>query len=158
MVVYAAPEPRLCSIAECREGAALTPNSPNDPLSLPLADFKRDLTVNTVSAFVAAQQAATGFAQLPDSAARTFIYTGNILNTTIMPALLDLGVGKAATSHIIQCAAAAYKDRGFKYAGLFPPLIAKGLTVLGSIMATSAGLMARLSTPTSTGTRTRSCI
>lgn len=32
-----------------------------------------------------------------------------------MPALLDLGVGKAATSHIIQVAATAYSDRGFKY-------------------------------------------
>ncbi|KAK1762704.1 hypothetical protein QBC33DRAFT_551326 [Phialemonium atrogriseum] len=95
--------------------AALTPNAPNDPLSLPLADFTRDLNVNTVSAFVAAQQAALGFEQLPDSASRTFIYTGNILNTTTMAPLLDLGVGKSATAHIIQSAAAAYKDRGFKF-------------------------------------------
>lgn len=94
----------------------MTPNPPNDPLSLQLADFNKDFNINTVSAFVAAQQAATGFAQLPDSAAKTFIYTGNILNTTIIPPLLDLGVGKAATAHIVQCAAAAYKDRGYKYA------------------------------------------
>ena len=33
-----------------------------------------------------------------------------------MAPLLDLGVGKSATAHIIQSAAAAYKDRGFKYA------------------------------------------
>lgn len=96
--------------------AAVTPNAPNDPLSLPLADFTRDLNVNTVSAFVAAQQAALAFEQLPDSASRTFIYTGNILNTTTMAPLLDLGVGKSATAHIIQSAAAAYKNRGFKYA------------------------------------------
>lgn len=95
----------------------MTPNPPNDPLSLQLADFNKDFNINTVSAFVAAQQAATGFAQLPDSAAKTFIYTGNILNTgVIIPPLLDLGVGKAATAHIIQSAAAAYKDRGYKYA------------------------------------------
>lgn len=97
----------------------MTPNPPKDPLSLQLADFNRDFNINTVSAFVAAQQAVTGFAQLPDSAAKTFIYTGNILNTTIIPPLLDLGVGKAATAHIIQSAAAAYKDRGYKYANGF---------------------------------------
>lgn len=94
----------------------MTPNPPNDPLALQLADFTKDSNINTFSAFVAAQQAATGFAQLPHSAAKTFIYTGNILNTTIIPPLLDLGVGKAATAHIIQSAAAAYKDRGYKYA------------------------------------------
>ena len=88
--------------------------SPEDPLALGLADFTNSLNVNTVSAFAAAQQAVGGFAQLPESAAKTFIYTGNILNTTTIPRLLDLGVGKAATSHIIQSAAAAYKDRGYK--------------------------------------------
>ena len=72
--------------------------------------------MNTVSPFVAAQQAAVGFAQLPAKASKTFIYTGNILNTAIIPPLLDLGVGKSATAHIIQSAAAAYKDRGYKYA------------------------------------------
>ena len=97
----------------------MTPNPPNDPLSLQLAEFNKDFNINTVSAFVAAQQAATGFAQLPDSAAKTFIYTGNILNTAIIPPLLDLGVGKAAMAHIIQSAAAAYKDRGYKYVKSF---------------------------------------
>ncbi|KPM40398.1 hypothetical protein AK830_g6145 [Neonectria ditissima] len=86
--------------------AAVTPNPPNDPLALSLADFTKSLAINTTSAFVAA---------LPSSASRTFIYTGNILNTTVMTPLLDLGVGKAATSHIIQSAATAYADRGFKF-------------------------------------------
>ncbi|KAH8674945.1 hypothetical protein BGZ61DRAFT_361029 [Ilyonectria robusta] len=95
--------------------AAVTPNPPNDPLALGLADFTRDLNINTTSAFVAAQQAAIGFAKLPSSASKTFIYTGNILNTTVMGPLLDLGVGKSATAHIIQSAAAAYKDRGYKF-------------------------------------------
>lgn len=93
----------------------MTPNPPNDPLALGLADFTRDFNINTTSAFVAAQQAAIGFAKLPSSASKTFIYTGNILNTTVMGPLLDLGVGKSATAHIIQSAAAAYQDRGYKY-------------------------------------------
>jgi len=135
----------------------VTPNPPNDPLSLQLADFNKDFNINTVSAFVAAQQAATGFAQLPDSAAKTFIYAGNIQNTTIVPPLLDLGVGKAATAHIIQSAAAAYKDRRYKYANFYS-FVNKRLTVIGSTIATSARLMVRLSIAQSTGMRTRSCI
>lgn len=66
------------------------------------------------SAFVAAQQAVQAFEQLSDAASCTSTYTGNILNTTITPPLLDLGVGKTAMTHIIQSAAAAYKDRGVR--------------------------------------------
>ena len=102
------------SVVVYNVGAA-TPNPPNNPLSLPLTDFNRDLTINTISPFVAAQQAVQCFAQLPESASKTFIYTGNILNTTIIPPLLDLGVGKSGMAHVIQSAASAYKDRGFKY-------------------------------------------
>ena len=86
-----------------------------DPLSLSLKDFTRDFNVNTTSAFVAAQQAALGFAELPDSASRTFIYTGNITNVAPIIKMMGSGVGKTATAHIIQCAAEAYKDKGFKY-------------------------------------------
>ena len=100
--------------ANILEAAAATRNDAKNPLSLSLADFTRDLSVNTTSAFVAAQQAVLGFEQLPDSAPRAFIYTGNILNTTTLAPLMDLGVGKSATAHIIQSAAKAYKDQGFK--------------------------------------------
>jgi hypothetical protein len=79
-----------------------------------LADFSRDFYINTTSAFVAAQQAALSFEQLPDSASKTFIYTGNILNSTTIASLLSLGVGESATAHIIRSAAAAYSNRGFK--------------------------------------------
>jgi hypothetical protein len=79
-----------------------------------LAAFNRDLAINVTSAFAAAQQAAFGFAQLPASASRTFIYTGNILNVTILPSFLAQGVGKSAGAHMIWAASAAYKDRGFK--------------------------------------------
>jgi hypothetical protein len=86
-----------------------------------LTDFARDLNVNTTSAFVAAQQAVTSFENLSSSDSRTFIYTGNILNhgpLAAFPTLLDLGVGKSATAHIIQAASNAYKDQGFKYVRL----------------------------------------
>lgn len=67
-----------------------------------------------MSAFVAAQQAVAGFAQLPASASRTFIYTGNILNVQILPRFLDAGMGKSAASHMVWAASDAYKDRGYK--------------------------------------------
>lgn len=94
--------------------SASTFTPPKDPFALPLADLKKDLTINVTNAFVAAQQAASGFAQLPSSAAKTFIYTGNILNVTILPAFIDQGMGKSAGAHMIWAASAAYQDRGFK--------------------------------------------
>lgn len=87
---------------------------PEDPFALPLDAFNRDMTINVTSALVAAKQAVSGFAQLPDSASRTFFYTGNVLNVAILPGFLDQGIGKAAGAHMIWAASAAYKDRGFK--------------------------------------------
>jgi hypothetical protein len=72
------------------------------------------LTVNTNSAYLAAQQAVLGFKELPDSASKTFIFTGNITNIVPVARLLDSGVGKSATAHIIESAALAYADQGFK--------------------------------------------
>jgi NAD(P)-dependent dehydrogenase (short-subunit alcohol dehydrogenase family) len=86
----------------------------DDPFALSFADFSRDTTINIHSAFVAAQQAVSGFAQLPASAARTFIYTGNVLNVAILPRFLGAGVGKSGAAHMIWAASAAYKDRGYK--------------------------------------------
>jgi NAD(P)-dependent dehydrogenase (short-subunit alcohol dehydrogenase family) len=102
--------------ADSLEASAGAPNNPEEPLSIPLADFSRDLNVNTTSAFVAAQQAALSFEKLPDHRSRTFIYTGNILNEISIASLLDGGVGKSATAHIIRSAAAAYSNKGFKFA------------------------------------------
>ncbi|KAH6623699.1 hypothetical protein F5144DRAFT_519059, partial [Chaetomium tenue] len=91
------------------------PNPVDSPLSVPLADFTQALNINTTSAFVAAQQAVLAFEQLPASSSKTFISTGNALNTTILAPLLLGGVGKSATAHIIQSAAAAYADKGYKF-------------------------------------------
>ena len=94
---------------------AATPNAPKDPFSLALNDFTRDLNINTTSPFVAAQQAALGFKELPVSASRTFIYTGNALNTDlVIPPLVDLAVGKSASAAWIRAAAPAYTEAGFK--------------------------------------------
>ncbi|KAK9381409.1 uncharacterized protein V2V93DRAFT_358703 [Kockiozyma suomiensis] len=91
----------------------LTP--PEDPFALPLTTFTRDMTISVNSAFIAAQQAVLGFAQLPASSSRTFIYTGNILNVALIPSFLHGGVGKSGGAHMMWAASAAYKDRGFKF-------------------------------------------
>ena len=92
----------------------VTPNSPSDPLSLPLSDYLENMTVNTTSVLVAAHEAVSGFAQLPPSSSRTFIFTGNCLNTGPILPLLGLGMGKSATAHLIASASQAYKDKGYK--------------------------------------------
>lgn len=88
---------------------------PQDPFALPLAAFNHDSSINITSAFAAAQQATIGFAQLPDTAARTFIMTGNILNVALIPSFISQGIGKSAGAHLVWAASAAYKDRGFKF-------------------------------------------
>jgi len=86
----------------------------SDPLAVSLDAFTRDLNVNTTSVFAAAQQAVQAFKELPESASRTFIYTGNILNEVPMVALMDNGIGKTATAHLLQIAAQTYADKGYK--------------------------------------------
>jgi hypothetical protein len=93
---------------------ASTFNNAKDPLSLSVADFNRDFTINTTSVLAAAHQAVTGFQALPDTASRTFIYTGNCLNVSPMAPALSLGMGKSATAHLIASASQAYHDQGFK--------------------------------------------
>ncbi|KAF9767002.1 hypothetical protein IL306_000500 [Fusarium sp. DS 682] len=87
----------------------------DDPLSVSYTDFSNNTAINIHSAFIAAQEAVSGFKQLPDSASRTFIYTGNILNVTILPKFLDAGVGKSGAAHMIWAAADAYKNKGYKF-------------------------------------------
>ncbi|KAF5980155.1 short-chain dehydrogenase/reductase like protein yusS [Fusarium bulbicola] len=87
----------------------------DDPLSVSYTDFNNNTAINVHSAFIAAQQAVAGFAQLPESASRTFIYTGNILNVTILPKFLDAGVGKSGAAHMMWAAADAYKNKGYKF-------------------------------------------
>jgi len=95
--------------------ASAHPNDPKNPLAVKVDDFAKALVINTTSAYVAAQQAALGFEELPKTASRTFIYTGNCTNVIPFPQYLDLGVGKTATAHFLQLAALAYKEKGYKF-------------------------------------------
>lgn len=97
--------------------AALTPPPDKDaPLSLPVESVMSDLNVNTVSAYIAAQQAVNGWSTLPENVKKTFIYTGNILNVTTLPVpwTLNLGMGKAASASWIGLVDSTYSAKGYR--------------------------------------------
>lgn len=98
--------------------ASLTPPPDNDSvLSIPKERVVADLNINTVSPYVAAQKAVEEWATLSPEVNKTFIYTGNPLNTKIVPVplFLDLGVGKSATAYWVGAADALYKEKGYRY-------------------------------------------
>ncbi|RSH92526.1 hypothetical protein EHS25_008942 [Saitozyma podzolica] len=76
-----------------------------------------ELGVNAVSVALAAQLAVQGFATLPASASKTFIYTGNGLSSyiTTAPVITGANAGKSAAATLIANWAAAYKDKGYKF-------------------------------------------
>lgn len=101
--------------------AALTPPPEKDSaLSLPVDQFVKDLNVNSTSPYVAAQEAVRAWDELgeklPTGANKTFIYTGNKLNQTILPVgdLITLGVGKSASAYWIGLADELYKAKGYR--------------------------------------------
>lgn len=98
--------------------AALTPPPDKDSvLSISAEKVALDLNVNTISPYVAAQQAIIGWETLPQETKKTFIYTGNMLNLLIlpMPMMLNLGVGKSASAYWIGVADATYSAKGYRY-------------------------------------------
>ncbi|KAI0161095.1 hypothetical protein GGR52DRAFT_159528 [Hypoxylon sp. FL1284] len=98
--------------------ATLTPPSDNDSvLSVPAENVTSDLVVNTVSPYVAAQQAISGWETLPADVKKTFIYTGNSLNVNVLPVplFLTLGMGKSASSYWIDAADALYSAKGYRF-------------------------------------------
>jgi len=77
-------------------------------------EFENTLAINTVSPYAAAQQAVKSFEASPGEG-KTFIYTGNGLNTKVVPSFLTLGVGKTATAFLIGAASEFYKEKGFRF-------------------------------------------
>jgi NAD(P)-dependent dehydrogenase (short-subunit alcohol dehydrogenase family) len=100
--------------------AALTPPPTEDSvLSVSVDQFGKDLNVNTVSAYAAAQEAVKGWNSMEGEHAagkKTFIYTGNMLNQTVapVPLFLTLGVGKSASAHWVGLADALYREKGYR--------------------------------------------
>ena len=67
---------------------------------------------------LAAQEAVQGFKQLPSTASKTFIFTGNLLNTDRplewRNAVLTFASAKTATAKWIKFASEGYPSKGFK--------------------------------------------
>ncbi len=85
-----------------------------DPFTVPLEGFIEDNNINVVSAYSAMQQTIQGFKELPKDTLKTFIYTGNAMLHLTVPLIMDLGLGKRATSFLIENALQVYKDEGFR--------------------------------------------
>ncbi|KAL4942183.1 hypothetical protein BDV06DRAFT_235578 [Aspergillus oleicola] len=98
--------------------ASLTPPPDSESvLSIPSERFVSDLNVNTVTPYIVAQTAVKGWASLPGDMKKTFIYTGNLLNTAVwpVPLYLDLGVGKSASAFWIGSADMNYQTQGYRF-------------------------------------------
>lgn len=97
--------------------ASLTPPpDANSVLSIPIDSVTNDLNINTVTPYVAAQEAVKAWETLPAETKKSFIYTGNLLNVQILPVplFLNLGVGKSASAYWIGAADALYAERGYR--------------------------------------------
>ncbi|KAK9384243.1 hypothetical protein V1515DRAFT_420549 [Lipomyces mesembrius] len=87
----------------------------DDAFSVPVSAFQEDLYVNVSSLYAAIQETVKGWKNLKSSY-KTFIFTGNLLNVAgARPALLTLGVGKAAAAHLIDGAVKSYGSQGYKF-------------------------------------------
>lgn len=106
-----------CPSVVIYNAAAITaPPDKASVLSIPAASVSSDLNVNTISPYVAAQQAVLGWDTMPKDIKKTFIYTGNMLNVAVvaMPPMLKLGIGKSATAYWIGVADATYSTQGYR--------------------------------------------
>ncbi|XP_014552680.1 hypothetical protein COCVIDRAFT_109653 [Bipolaris victoriae FI3] len=101
--------------------ATMTPPSDAGVVtSVPADKFTADLNVNVVSPYVAAQEAVKGWKEMGKEAGggeKTFIFTGNMLNRTILPvdALVTLGVGKSASAYWVGLADEIHKGEGYRF-------------------------------------------
>lgn len=104
------------SVVVYNAGARTVPPVEDKLFSNPAESVISDFNVNTLSPYIAAQQAVKGWETLPKEVKKTFIYTGNAANTRIAPiaATLNLGMGKSASSYWIGLADTLYKAQGFR--------------------------------------------
>lgn len=90
---------------------------PEDNLNgFSIEEIQEEFSINTFSPLFAAQEAVRGFKQLPETASRTFIFTGNALNEIVILPVLTFGMAKSATARMITFASESYNKQGFRYA------------------------------------------
>jgi len=79
--------------------------------------ISKELAVNTVSLYAAAQAAVEGWEGLgkDDSAPRALIYTGNPLPWINVPTLVSLAMGKSSSATLVESLAATYGASGKRF-------------------------------------------
>lgn len=105
------------SVVVYNAGAFTSP--PNEAMfELPVQSVIADLNVNSVSAYVAAQEAVKGWKSMGKET-KVFIYTGNMMNQIIlpMPAMTTLGMGKSASAYWIGAADTLHSSLGYRLVG-----------------------------------------
>ena len=87
-----------------------------NPFSVPIEALENDMTMMNTSAFVAAREAVAGFETISKDIPISFIYTGNIQASVVLPVadIVTLGVGKSAAAYWVGVAALMYKDKGYR--------------------------------------------
>ncbi|KAK4554778.1 hypothetical protein LTR86_008280 [Recurvomyces mirabilis] len=88
---------------------------PDDPLSASLEILRASRSMTFESAYVATQEALKGFRMLPDDTPTAFIYTGNALNQIAIPATMPYALGKVSAAMMIEFAANAYGQQGYRF-------------------------------------------
>ncbi|KAL0638007.1 hypothetical protein Q9L58_002942 [Maublancomyces gigas] len=79
------------------------------------ATLARDFNVNTIGLWAAARVAVAGWEKLDSAVPKAFIFTGNLLPWINIPKYVTLGIGKAASAHIIESLASTYGKRGSRF-------------------------------------------
>lgn len=134
------------SVVVYNAGTLTNPPDQDSVLSAPADSVYSDFKANTISPYVAAQEAVKGWKSLPEDFTKTFIYTGNITNVSIvpMPMMLTIGMGKAASAFWVGLADAMYSKQGFRQV-LDPisSMVPNSFSRVDSSMQTNAMKMAR---------------
>ncbi|RMZ89966.1 hypothetical protein DV736_g2797, partial [Chaetothyriales sp. CBS 134916] len=94
------------------------PDTSDPVLAFTPAKFSASLTVNTTSAIVAPAESIKSFRSLPSTtASKTFIFTGILLNSKIIPVMFTFRITKTATAYAIRAAAGngIYQKEGIKF-------------------------------------------
>lgn len=96
--------------------AATNPPDNESVFSISAESVISDLNVNTVTPFVVAQEAVRAWETLPKETKKTFIYTGNVQNVSVLPVplLMSLGIGKAGSAYWIGVADATSAAPGLR--------------------------------------------
>jgi NAD(P)-dependent dehydrogenase (short-subunit alcohol dehydrogenase family) len=113
--------------------AVRTPPPVNNSIFSTSADtLVSDFDINTISPYIAAQQAVSEWDKLPKEIKKSFIYTGNILNVSIIPSpiMMTLGMGKSASAYWIGLADALHSSQGIRWGFSLSRLLLQLLTSL----------------------------